>query len=135
MLESNRPRGRRTRMSQVRMGLAVAALTGVFLMCAGTDAFAGSGDFCTYYDLNPGAACYGEYHASNSEVEGWNSDAKGVGSCAGVYNGSVKGEACVGDASGYDEVYCTASCSGKAGDPFVEDNSPYNSVFTGWASW
>ena len=115
--------------------LSVFGVAGAMAAFGSPAALAGSGDFCSWASLSPGAACFGGYHGSFVELEGWNSDGKGVGSCVGVYNGGVKGENCVGDASGYDETYCTTSCAGKAGDGFVQDNSPYNSVFTGWASW
>jgi hypothetical protein len=68
------------------------------------------------------------------ETEGWNSDAKGVGSCTGDLYTSWNHIACHGDASGYNEVYCT-SCNGDNGYyAAVENNSNhgYTSVFTGW---
>jgi hypothetical protein len=105
------------------------------LAAAAAPAQAGSGDFCSWAPLSPGGACFGGFESSFHEVEGWNSDGKGVGSCAGVYNGGVRGENCVGDGSGFDEVYCTSSCSGKGGDGFVADDGPFDSVFTGWGSW
>jgi hypothetical protein len=129
-----RRRGAKGKLGALAAATCLAAVSAASLS-APQAALAGSGDFCSWAPLSPGQACFGGYHGSFIEVEGWNSDGKGVGSCAGVYNGGVVGQACVGDGSGYDEVYCTASCNGRAGDGFVEDHSPYNSVFTGWGWW
>jgi hypothetical protein len=93
-----------------------------------------AGDFCADYDLNPGVACQGvESLPSIIELEGWNTDGKGVGSCVSV-NGH---QGCSPEplGSGYNESFCRSSCNGQTGHPYVENESPYNSVFTGWAYW
>ena len=126
---------RRVVLASILALATCGSLTTVGLVAAPV-AQAGSGNFCTSADLNPGKTCYGgEYHGHFYETEGWNSDGKGVGSCVGTDYEYVRGENCVNDGSGYDEVYCTSSCNGTIGYGFVEDNGPYNSVFTGWASW
>jgi hypothetical protein len=103
---------------------------------APTAAQAGSGDFCSDYDLNPGvaASCMYEPHSHFYEIETWNTDGKGVGSCASAGSG---GRACSeAFGSGYNEAYCKSSCNGQSGEAYVTNNNPtYNSVFTGWAWW
>jgi hypothetical protein len=114
--------------------LAVPALGGAAVFAP--VAHAEAGDFCTDYDLNPGdsASCMYDPHSVIYEVETWNTDGKGVGSCASVGGG---GEVCSNAyGSGYDEAYCKASCDGDSGTPYVTNHNPeYNSVFTGWDDW
>lgn len=123
-----------------RMLAALIAATFVALVVGGllgpARALAGSGDFCVSCDLNAHTAHVGNYRSHWYETESWNSDGKGVGSCTGVGEGAAYYEniACHGDASGYNEVYCTA-CNGDIDWwSIVENNSNhgYNSVFTGW---
>jgi len=100
---------------------------------------AGAGNFCSYCDLNAHSAHVGNYRGYFYETESWNSDGKGVGSCTGVgtSGGSFANVACHGDASGYNEVYCTGCNGYKGWWSIVENNSNhgYNSVFTGWESY
>jgi hypothetical protein len=114
--------------------LALPALVGAAAFAPAAQA--GSGDFCVDYDLNPGVAASCEYdpHSHIYEVETWNTDGKGVGSCASAESGGSVCSAAYG--SGYDEAYCKASCNGQSGRPYVTNHNPqYNSVFTGWDWW
>jgi hypothetical protein len=114
--------------------LAVPGMVGAAVFAP--DAHAGSGDFCTDTDLNPGesASCMYESHSYFYEVETWNTDGKGVGSCAKVESGGSTCSTAFG--SGYNEAYCKSSCDGGSGRAYVSNNNPsYNSVFTGWAYW
>ncbi|HXR29132.1 MAG TPA: hypothetical protein VN772_06085 [Solirubrobacteraceae bacterium] len=125
----------------LRAGLPLAALAGVVctallalaLLTPGR-ALAGAGVFCSWCDLNPHAHAIGNFRGHFYETETWNSDGKGVGSCSGVgtSGGSYANVACHGDASGYNEVYCTG-CNGDTNWwAIMQDNSIYNSVFSGW---
>gem|GEM_PF-6608117 len=108
--------------------MAVAGLVGP------TSALAGSGVFCSSCSLSSHQHHIGNFRGYFLETETWNSDGKGVGSCSGVgsSSGAYKHVACHGDATGYNEVYCTA-CNGDVNAySIMEDNSQYNSVFTGW---
>lgn len=103
-------------------------------------AMAGSGDFCgPGHLLKPGGECIHQYGNPYKEVETWNTNGEGVGSCAAVGSSDGiewYGDHCVGDiSSGYDESYCTASCNGEYGYGIVEDNSSYTAYFTGWGDW
>jgi hypothetical protein len=96
---------------------------------------AGAGNFCEWYTLKPGyvASCMYGPHSYYYEVETWNSDGKGLGSCASVGSGSVCSTAF---GSGYNEAYCKSSCRGQSGQGYVGNNNPsYTSVFTGWEWW
>jgi hypothetical protein len=120
--------------------LAAAAATLLALVLAGlvlpARAAAGAGDFCSYCDLNPHAVHVGNFRSRFIETESWNSDGKGVGSCTGVGTsaGAFVAVACHGDATGYNEVYCT-TCNGVQNRYSLLENDSthgYNSVFTGW---
>jgi hypothetical protein len=102
-------------------------------------ALAGSGVFCSSCVLSVHAHHIGNFRSHFYETETWNSDGKGVGSCSGVGSsgGSYVNVACHGDATGYNEVYCTA-CNGDTNwYSIMENNSNhgYTSVFTGWESY
>jgi hypothetical protein len=121
--------------------LAVSALAAcVAALMAGllgpSRALAGSGVFCSYCDLNAHTHDLGNFRGYFYETETWNSDGKGVGSCSGVgtSGGSYANVACHGDASGYNEVYCTGCNGDRNWWAIMENNSNhgYNSVFTGW---
>jgi hypothetical protein len=102
-------------------------------------AFAGAGDFCSWCDLGPHAVHVGNYRTRFIETESWNSDGKGVGSCTGVgtSRGSFAVVACHGDATGYNEVYCTGCNGAQRWYSLLENDSNhgYNSVFTGWEDY
>jgi hypothetical protein len=121
----------------VLAAVAAACVASITMGFAGpAPALAGSGNFCTSCDLNAHSHDIGNYRGHFYETETWNSDGKGVGSCSGVgtSGGSYATVACHGDASGYNEVYCTA-CNGDTNwYAIMENNSNhgYNSVFTGW---
>lgn len=113
------------------MGAVVATAT--FAPSARADE---GGDFCVDHDLNPGeeASCEYDPHSDVIEVETWNTDGKGIGSCASVESGGRVCSTAYG--SGYDEAYCKESCDGQYGRPYVTNHNPqYNSVFTGWDYW
>jgi hypothetical protein len=126
----------RTRLLGVVAVICLAAPTLTCSAAFAPAAQAGSRDFCSWYDLNPyvTASCEYDPHSHIYEVETWNSDGKGVGSCASAESGGRVCSAAYG--SGYDEAYCKASCNGQSGRPYVTNNNPqYNSVFTGWDWW
>jgi hypothetical protein len=113
----------------------VLALLGGALFGPST-AVAGSGNFCTACVVKPHNMRVGNFRGTWIETETWNSDGKGVGSCTGVGNGagSWANIVCHGDATGYNEVYCTG-CNGYHNSyAQLENNSNhgYTSVFTGW---
>ncbi len=115
------------------MAIAVAtAACALTALLGAVPAQAGSGVYCSWCDLNPGGKAVGNYRGYWYETEAWNSDGKGLGSCTGIGNGGGwYSVACHGDASGYNEVY-DAGITGWSGYAMMSDNSPYNSVFSGW---
>jgi hypothetical protein len=124
----------RSRPYALAAAVAAAALAAGLL--APGSASAGAGVYCSSCALSVHAHHIGNFRGYFLETETWNSDGKGVGSCAGVgtSGGSYYNVACHGDASGYNEVYCTG-CNGDTNAySIMEDNSNhgYSSVFTGW---
>jgi hypothetical protein len=101
-------------------------------------ASAAARDFCVNVKLGPGGTCgdYGSAESSYGETESWNSSGEGVGSCAGVNDEGVPAWSCTGDASGYDEAYCTGSCANHPGWAVAHDHSATKSSnFTSWGSY
>jgi hypothetical protein len=117
----------------------VVILTLVWLLSA-TGARASTGDFCTAFPLGPAGTCWGPVDAAIEETEGWDATDNGVGNCNGIGLGANYewvAQACIGDGTGYDQVYCTSACGKYRGIgfwPFVHDHSAfYSANFTGWA--
>lgn len=126
------PRARRM-LAACLVAIGCATVT---IAATAPNAVAGSGVFCSYCDLGRGGHTIGNFRGRFYETESWNSDGKGVGSCSGVgtSGGSYATDACHGDASGYNEVYCTG-CNGDVEWWAITSNNSnhgYNSVFTGW---
>ena len=127
------------------LAIVVSAAMIVSALAAPAPALAGSRDIegCTDVYLTPSAPFCDNtkgYHEYYYEVESWNTNGEGVGSCAGVGSSlgiEEYGWHCVGEIpSGYDESYCIQKCEGLAGYGFVNDNSSvYASYFTGWVWW
>jgi hypothetical protein len=95
--------------------------------------------YCNWVYLPAHGSCADyQYHSSFVQVESWNADAAGVGTCAAVGNaaGTVWYDyVCVGNGSGYNAALCHAACSYDAGYGQVGDDSPWGSLFTGWGEW
>jgi hypothetical protein len=122
---------------RVSLGLAAVAAAGLWLMVAPAAHATVSGDYCQGVFLKPAETCVHEIEHLFIETEGWSE--KGTGNCNGVMNKSlsVLAEACDGDSSPPDEVYCT-SCKGYTGWAFIHDHSgSFSDKFTGWlyAEW
>lgn len=124
--------------------LALLSTSGVIASVAPASALAGSRDVegCTDVLLSSSRVfCdnHKGFHEYYYEVESWNSNGEGVGSCAGVSSELGRfeyGYHCVGDVpSGFDEAYCLKKCEGQSGYGFVKLNSVYASYFTVWVWW
>lgn len=91
-----------------------------------------AGDYCQGVFLKPAQTCIHEIEHLFIETEGWSE--KGTANCNGVMNtsGTVLAQACDGNGTPPDEVYCL-SCNGWVGWAFIHDHSSTNSdKFTGW---
>jgi hypothetical protein len=118
-------------------GLAAASAVSVWLMTASSAHATVAGDYCQGVFLKPAETCVHEVEHLFIETEGWSE--KGKGNCNGVMNKSfgVLSQACDGDSSPPDEVYCL-SCKGLVGWAFIHNHSGSSSdKFTGWlyAEW
>lgn len=148
----------RIRLHAATALLAVMAAMTMGVLVSPSSALAGSGDIegCIKVLLYPNTIedaqkglpifCTGSkfgnaYHEYYHEVESWNSNAEGDGSCAGVSKdksaSEVLGEHCTGELplGNYDESYCIQKCEGWKGWAFVRDNSKWHTYYTLWASW
>jgi hypothetical protein len=117
--------------------LTAAAAVSLWLIAVPAAHATVAGDYCQGVFLKPGQTCVHEIEHLFIETEGWSE--KGTGNCNGVMNKSfsVLAEACDGDSSPPDEVYCT-SCKGYIGWAFIHDHSAsFSDKFTGWlyAEW
>jgi hypothetical protein len=140
-----RSRGRRLRRPGSRLALAAVLVTAAMAIAGGTLASSAAAyssgiyTYCGYVYLPAYNSCADfQYHSSFVQVESWNADAKGVGSCAAVGNasGSVWYDyVCVASGSGYNAALCSASCNWDAGYGQVANDASWGSVFTGWGQW
>ncbi len=92
---------------------------------------------CIDDHLEPETTCSGINDKFNViETESWDSRATGIGSCTGLLLETWEGHECIGNGSGYDEVYCTAKCKGETGRLAVQNHSSqYGAYFTVWGQW
>lgn len=92
---------------------------------------------CIDVHLKPEQACQGIYtHSNFIQTESWDSRATGIGSCTGLVLETFVGKECIGDGSGYDEVYCTKKCEKKDGFIWMQNNNKvYGAYFTVWGQW
>ena len=139
-----RSRGRAARRRRSRTALAALLVTAAMAIGGGTlassaAAYSGIYAFCGYVYLPSFSSCADyQYHSSFVQVESWNANAKGVGSCAAVGNawGTVWYDyVCVGNGAGYNAALCSASCNWDAGYGQVANDAPWGSMFTGWGQW
>lgn len=146
---------RMTRPHTLIGGLVAIGALMITTAVAASPAYAGSGDLegCTDVLLWPNTPEHnkpGEHFCDDEknpskfrtfyEVETWNSNAEGDGSCAGVTNAlatDFSHEHCVGELppGNYDEAYCLKKCEGITGYAFVLNNSKYRTYFTVWSWW
>lgn len=127
-----------------RLVLVVGVLAVVAVLVAPSAAFAGSGEPCKDFKLEPNQFCYNPYgkHESFNETESWNSNGSGHASCTGVFGIGSEGGVnfkeikCSTNGTGYREIYCTTKCKGLKGYAFAGNfKSGSTSVFTAWADW
>lgn len=139
---TQRPYGRDVRrrlMLTIVGSVCLLSLAGLGSAIGPSVAYGNATEFCQGCVLKPGYGVewYSEHYIL--EMESWNSDGKGFGSCIASVNSisnQIQGEACstpVG--KGYNEAYCKSACHDKWGYAWVGNNSPYTSVFTGWEDY